>query len=204
MTTDTRDQILDHAEILMRRRGYAAFSYADLATPLGTTKAAVHYHFAAKEDLARALLGRCIARTREVMATIREREKTPNAALRVYARIFVDSVDQDLLPICCVSAADRATLPDSVRPLVRDFMEMQLDWIAGLVRDGTARGSLRSVLSAEDTAMLLFSALEGGSIVGRGVQHAAVVLTAFEAILKSLESTAGVGKRQRTAKRSAA
>lgn len=208
--TSTRQQILEHAEILMRQRGYAAFSYADLATHLGTTKAAIHYHFPSKETLVGMLLMRCMARTRDAMATIRQQEKTPIDCLRAYARIFAQSVDQDLLPICCVSAADRAILPDSVRPLVREFLELQIDWLAGLVREGKRLGTMTPALPVADTALLLLTALEGGSIVGRGVQRAAVVLTAFEAVLNSLETTAGVGKRARkrvpqgTAKRSAA
>jgi TetR/AcrR family transcriptional repressor of nem operon len=206
----TRQQILDHAEILMRRVGYAAFSYADLAARLGTTKAAIHYHFPSKEILVGMLLMHCMARTRDVMAVLQADAATPNDALRAYARIFADSVAQDLLPICCASAADRAALPDSARPLGREFMELQLDWIAERVREGSRRGSLHPALSPQDTAMLLFTALEGGCIVGRGVQQPAVVLAAFEAIMQSLETPAGVGKRQRkpgpkpSARRSAA
>src|SRR5436305_10682297 len=55
---DTATQILDVAERLAQSRGYNGFSYADVATELHLTKAALHYHFAGKAELGEALIGR--------------------------------------------------------------------------------------------------------------------------------------------------
>jgi TetR/AcrR family transcriptional repressor of nem operon len=57
-TTRRYDQILDVAEHLAQVRGFNGFSYADIAAELGITKAAVHYHFANKSELGRALVVR--------------------------------------------------------------------------------------------------------------------------------------------------
>ena len=40
----------------MRRHGYSAFSYADLAVAVGIRKASIHHHFPTKADLAAALV----------------------------------------------------------------------------------------------------------------------------------------------------
>lgn len=53
---DTRGRILDTALHLFVERGYAATSVRDIAERLDITKAAVHYHFSAKEQLVTALL----------------------------------------------------------------------------------------------------------------------------------------------------
>src|SRR6187431_2271070 len=55
---DTAEMILDSAETFIQTRGYNGFSYADVASELGVTKAALHYHFATKGDLGIALLER--------------------------------------------------------------------------------------------------------------------------------------------------
>ena len=67
----TADRILDIAERLVQRRGFNAFSYADVATAVGIRKASLHYHFATKADLGQAL----IARYRQTfLAALREIE----------------------------------------------------------------------------------------------------------------------------------
>ncbi len=54
--TSTRAQILAAALDLFRTRGYDATSLRGIADRLGLTKAALYYHFRAKEDLLTALL----------------------------------------------------------------------------------------------------------------------------------------------------
>src|SRR5215211_135610 len=53
--TDTADRILDLAERLVQTRGFNGFSYADIASELGLTKASLHYHFPTKAELGRCL-----------------------------------------------------------------------------------------------------------------------------------------------------
>jgi AcrR family transcriptional regulator len=47
----TRERILDIALYLFSERGYDKTSLRDIAERLGTTKAALYYHFARKEDI---------------------------------------------------------------------------------------------------------------------------------------------------------
>ncbi|HEY1566924.1 MAG TPA: helix-turn-helix domain-containing protein, partial [Solirubrobacteraceae bacterium] len=56
--TGTRTRILDTAERLVQTRGFNGFSYADVATELGVTKASLHYHFPGKAELGEALIAR--------------------------------------------------------------------------------------------------------------------------------------------------
>ena len=59
---DTATRILDSAERLVQHRGFNGFSYADVASELGITKASLHYHFAGKAELGQALVERYAAR----------------------------------------------------------------------------------------------------------------------------------------------
>ena len=62
MQGETAERILDVANALLIDRGYSAFSYADIASELQLTKAALHYHFAGKADLGEALISRYASR----------------------------------------------------------------------------------------------------------------------------------------------
>jgi Bacterial regulatory proteins, tetR family len=47
----TRARILEVAQELFTERGYAGTSIADIAGELGTSKAALYYHFKSKEQI---------------------------------------------------------------------------------------------------------------------------------------------------------
>jgi len=53
---DTRSRILAIARDLFAQRGFTGTSIADIARELGTTTAALYYHFPAKADILAALL----------------------------------------------------------------------------------------------------------------------------------------------------
>src|SRR5437762_629951 len=53
----TRTRILDIARDLIAAQGYSSTSIAQIAEKLGTSKAALYYHFKSKEEILDALLG---------------------------------------------------------------------------------------------------------------------------------------------------
>ncbi len=55
---DTKVEILDLAENLLRDRGFNAFSYANISSVLKIKNAAIHYYFPGKADLGVAVIQR--------------------------------------------------------------------------------------------------------------------------------------------------
>src|SRR5438094_8563182 len=55
-TAGTRERILDVARELIGERGYSSASISQIASRLGTSKAALYYHFKSKEEILDALL----------------------------------------------------------------------------------------------------------------------------------------------------
>lgn len=84
----TRTRILDIAADLFRTRGYAGTSIADIAAGLGTSKAALYYHFRSKEEILDALLADSLA----VYARIAEAAATGTATGEDLLGAFIDMV----------------------------------------------------------------------------------------------------------------
>lgn len=187
MSPDTRARLLQEAEILIRTRGYSAFSYADLAERVSITKASVHHYFPTKDALMAVLLDEYMARFVPTLDGIAQRRSTAPAKLRAYARLFLDGFEQGMLPLCGALSAERSALPVAMHPQVASFFRLQLDWLTGIVRQGTNQGALRANATPSEAAMLLLSTLEGGSFVGWALQRKAPVLAAFETALRTLE-----------------
>lgn len=72
----TRDRILEVANEMVLKHGFAATSLEQILRRAGVTKGAFFHHFASKEDLARALADRYLAGEQELVeATLRRAEK---------------------------------------------------------------------------------------------------------------------------------
>ncbi len=113
---DTRRELLDLAETLVRTRGYNGFSYRDLAEQIGIKTASIHYHFPTKGDLGEAL----IENEREVfarnLAQLDAAEKDPRRRLKRFIQLFQSTTIGCHNRMClgAMLAVEQETLPDAV------------------------------------------------------------------------------------------
>jgi TetR/AcrR family transcriptional repressor of nem operon len=187
MNADTRTQIISKADFLIRTRGYAAFSYADLAEHLGVTKASIHYHFRSKEDLVAELVQESMARFEQILEGVKQDTPGAKARLRAYADLFLKGFEAGMLPLCGALAAERDALPEKVRPMIIDYFQIHRRWIREVVETGKAAGEIRLALPGEQFALVIVSVLEGGSFVGWAYEKKELVLAAFESALDLIE-----------------
>ncbi len=165
--TDTASAILDVAERLVQTRGFNAFSYADVATELGITKPALHYHFSGKAELGQALLARYADRFNQALEAI---DADPDGAarkLRRYADLYGQVLAQDRMCLCGMLASDYRTLPEPMRQAVTRFFDHNETWLAGVLDEGRADGTLRVEGASREEAQMIIGALEGGMLVAR-------------------------------------
>lgn len=182
----TRARLLEEAELLMRKQGYCAFSYADLADKVKIRKASIHHHFPTKESLGLALVNEYLERFRQSLDAIEQGEGDTVSKLRRYSGFFADSLKEHVLPLCGALAAETEAMPDSMRGQTREFFDLHLNWLERAVRSGTDDGSLRPGLDPAATALLLLSVLEGASLVGWVHSDHGRVVSAFETALSGL------------------
>src|SRR6187402_2350525 len=113
--SDTAERILDLAERLVQTRGFNGFSYADVASDLGVTKATLHYHFPTKAALGLRLVERYTAVFTAALRVIDATTTSAAAKLRAYADIYATVLHDDRMCLCGMLAADYATLPETLK-----------------------------------------------------------------------------------------
>ena len=165
--SDTATLVLDAAEALAQVRGFNGFSYADIATELGVTKAALHYHFASKADLGEALVVRYSERFAEALAAIDGRMVGAVDKLDAYAQVYADVLRQHRMCLCGMLAAEFDTLPPAMQEAVVRFFEQNEVWLAGVLERGRDEGSLAFSGAPIDVARTVVSSLEGAMLVAR-------------------------------------
>jgi TetR/AcrR family transcriptional regulator, transcriptional repressor for nem operon len=165
--TDTAGRILDVAERLVQRRGFNGFSYADVAAELKVTRASLHYHFPGKAELGEALIARYAQRFAEALARVDAEVTDPPAKLEAYAALYADVLHGRRMCLCGMLAAEYQTLPPPMQGAVIRFFDENEEWLAAVLEQGRADGSLQFRESARDAARLIVSGLEGAMLVAR-------------------------------------
>lgn len=165
MAIGTRDALVNTAETLMRTKGYAAFSYADLAETVGIRKASIHHHFPTKEELGIAIVESYIVRVRDDFDRIEKQHHDVFARLEAFFEIFRSSNEGGMLPLCGALAAEMSALPAGLQKLTQSFFDLQLKWLTAVLDKGILQGDIPSGSGSRQKAFLLLSVLEGASFI---------------------------------------
>ncbi|MEM9455362.1 MAG: TetR family transcriptional regulator [Myxococcota bacterium] len=169
---DTKTELREIAERLVRASGFNAMSFADLAKKVGIRTASVHYHYPTKVDLGLDLIERYhevfFRALHEQTADIASAKKR----LQVYGSLFEHNLEKDGgLCLCGVLATELPSLDASLRTQVQGFFRANVQWLQKELRRGKERGEFALPRPASQVAISLFSALEGAMIVARTLDN---------------------------------
>lgn len=189
MTTLTREQLLKDAEVMMRQKGYSAFSYADLAKRIGITKAGIHYHFPSKDRLGEEVVKQAYSDTEVRLSDIIASYSSAAQRIDVYASLFEESFRAGLLPLCCALSAEVANLPEQITGQTTRYFEMQLAWLSRVIEEGIRSGEVISGTAPDESALAVINLCEGASVVARATRKPEVFAANRKHIFKLLGAT---------------
>lgn len=167
--SETAEQILDLAEMLIQTRGYSAFSYQDIADSLGIRKASIHYHFPSKAELGIAVVDRYIERFEAGLTAIADdHAQTSMAMLDFYTQPYLQFAGTpDRVCLCGALSGELLALPPELRGKVDHFFRTHQAWLAKILKRGVARGEFNLSAPAPKVARFIFAALQGALLVKR-------------------------------------
>ena len=186
--TDTRENIIDLAEELIRTKGYNAFSYGDIAGVLHMRNAAIHYHFPAKADLGVSVVDREIGK---IMSSRKDWMDLPgHRQLRNIVETFYGSHQRGWICLNGSLTPDFLTLPDPLQTKVKEMCTVILDWMTSALDKGRKDGTLTFEGEAESRALLVISSLLSSLLLAR-VLGKDVFSRMLDQLLKDIESAPG-------------
>jgi AcrR family transcriptional regulator len=182
----SRDKILDAAEALFAKRGYAAVGLSEVAEVVGLGKSSLFHHFKTKAQLYAAVAARILARIEEHLVRSLAKGGDPAARLErwldelvdllvanpTYARVLLRSLfEDDELP---------GDLPEEIE--AQRALEGVFGGVGALLREGMSAGVFRAanvqhlLLSLVGIVVFPFASREfGAEVVGRDIFEAAEV-----------------------------
>ncbi|MFY2609921.1 TetR/AcrR family transcriptional regulator [Achromobacter ruhlandii] len=178
----TRDQLLAHAEKLIRTRGCNGFSYRDLAEHVGVKTSSIHYYFPGKDDLlyeaVEAYSARALASVRSI-----DTAQPAHAQLDAYLSMMESKAcGHGELCLGGMLAAEMMSLPDRVRGALQGFFRAHEAWLARVLAQGAEEGTLKFSGSAEAAGRAVFATVQGCMLVSRLFQAPPALCEAISAL----------------------
>lgn len=182
-SNSSRDRLLDTAESLILRKGFAGTSIEDILEQAAITKGGFFYHFKGKGELAKVLVQRYLSDDKQIfsrlMADARILTEDPLHQLLIFLKLFAEMMNEleQAHPGCLVASFTYETqqFDDEVRALIeegvlswRKLIKDQLTEIEQVYRP-------RQELELESLADMFTSVVEGGIILSRIFQDNAVL-----------------------------
>ena len=134
--SDKAIEILEAAEIRIRRGGFEAVSYRDLAADVGIKAASVHYHFPQKALLGAAVVDRYSDKLLATLGRVDLTQATVEDHLQRLCDCYRLAVQNDgMICLGCMLGAESKDLPDAVSAAARRFFKRLLDWLESALGD---------------------------------------------------------------------
>ena len=131
-----RDEIIQLADMLIRQKGYNAFSFYDISNGVGIRPASVHYHFPAKSDLGIAVIERHLEHLNTVIADCES--ASPVAKLDQFLSIYSSIQTENSVCLVGALATDFNTLDENVQTRLKAFTTEMLNWVSRFLDAGRA------------------------------------------------------------------
>lgn len=149
---DTRQRLLDVAMVLISQHGFAGTSLQMIADELGFTKAAIYYHFRARDQLLIALMEPLLHQIRRVVESA-ESHRTPRTQMDAMVQGFASVVARNR-SLAAVMVFD---------PSVHRVLQSQPEWGDLIARQLTLLTQLESGNAGIIKATAVFTGLAGAA-----------------------------------------
>lgn len=166
--SNTRKEITDLGEELIRSRGYHAFSYHDIASRLSVKNAAIHYYFPLKEDLGVEVVRTNIEKFELLLAD--QQFNSLDHWQRLI--IFIEEIFGKYLSdgrVCLVGAlsTEFPVLPESMQEEFKRMTSRIRDWLKNLLEEGKQKNYFSFDTSADTKALMIITNLIAGLQLAR-------------------------------------
>lgn len=131
--SDTKERILAIAGELFTRKGYTGTTIADIARELGTTTAALYYHFPSKGDILGALLAGPLETYTRILRDLKADRLSPRELLDAFIDLTAGS--RDLASFIDRDPAVLAMIDERLPGRTQDMMDEVVTALAGPAPD---------------------------------------------------------------------
>jgi TetR/AcrR family transcriptional repressor of nem operon len=198
----SRENIINGAFALFKKKGFAATSINDLMTASGLKKGTIYFHFTGKEEIALLVLQRA---REELMAFLETaaRGGTPAENLEQYFSGTIDLHHRQEFVGGCIFGNAALEMADSNQVLAAFINGVFQEWavkMQQLIAKGQESGLFRRDVAADALAEQLVTATEGAIMLARlrkSDEPLRTCFNTFRALLAKPQATTPIAERSK-------
>ncbi|WP_284744710.1 TetR/AcrR family transcriptional regulator [Amycolatopsis sp. RTGN1] len=188
----TRDRIVVAAAELMYRHGVAGTSTPAVRDAAGVSSSQIYHYFADKDDLTKAVIAyqseSILSHQTPLLATLDSLD-----ALDSWRDVVVEAARRQNGAGGCPLGSLSSELSDG-HPWARDALAAGFSAWSGAIRDGLAamigNGTLRPGTDADELALALLAAVQGGLLLAQAQRDTAALEAALSAVIAHIRGHA--------------
>ncbi|HJU91206.1 MAG TPA: helix-turn-helix domain-containing protein [Gemmatimonadaceae bacterium] len=201
--TETRIQIMDAAQDLILRQGFAATTVDAVLERTGLTKGAFFHHFKSKNELANAVIQRFADHDRALLDNLLDRAERlssdPMQQVLILVGLMEEMADQLTDPnhgCLFASYVYEAQLFDTeVHRIIRDAFHLWRDRLGQKLRDAVAHRPPRVEVDIDELADMLSVIVEGAYVLGKSLGDSSMLARQLRHYRSYLELVFGLDAR---------
>lgn len=163
---DTKQRIMDCAQLTVQALGYNALSFRELAKEVGVKSSSIHYHFPTKGDLGAALARRYSDSAQAFLENLLDAGTDTPSCMRAYTDAFRAALEnENRMCLCGIMNAEHDGLPPEVHEEVDRFTQINVAWLVRLLARDAPQARSQTL---SERALAIFAAVGGAQVLARG------------------------------------
>jgi TetR/AcrR family transcriptional repressor of nem operon len=183
----TRQFIIEQAAPLFNTKGIAGTAISDIMAATKMAKGGIYGNFESKEELTYAIVDYNLKQLAASVVAAVAKGNTAREKLLAYVDFFKNPVQYPILGGCPV--LNFGVEADDTNPVIRQkvkgLIEAGQSLAEGIIRKGIEAGEFKETFDARSFSIFLFTALEGGILIGR-VMHSNHQMRILIGMLKNM------------------
>jgi AcrR family transcriptional regulator len=165
----TKQFIIEQSAPLFNRKGIAGTAMSDIMDATKMAKGGIYGHFESKEELSYAVVDYNLNKLKEALSKAIEKADSTKEKLFACMDLFKNPLQFPVeggCPILNFGAEADDTNP-VIKEKVKNIIETAQNIIASLIKQGIKNGTFKDTFDAKGFSILMFTAIEGGTMIGR-------------------------------------
>lgn len=159
--SNTKQKIVDIASELLQKRVFSAFSYQDISSKLGMSKAAIHNHYRTKELLGNAVLDDYLNKTLEVHATVDNTKSSAWEQLEHYISLIrAVTLEQGKGCLAVTLQVEHNVIPKSMQKQIKQIFAQDVIFLTRILKKGLEEGSMSFKGEPKEQAQVFINLLQ--------------------------------------------
>lgn len=152
---DTRQEIIQLGDLLIREKGYNAFSFSDIGKELKIKNASIHYHFPSKKDLGIAIIQDHQAKLEKLIKL--NANKDALEKLKAFISIYSNAKKDNRICIVGSLGSDYYTVDAEIQDQIKVLADRILKWVIEILEEGKKSKQLYFQQDTRTKALMVIS-----------------------------------------------